>query len=94
MVLIVKKRSGFIKNLIQYALSRRNAELEAYCNRIEIGLSLYSWPITEFESVIVDRSYSNKIDVQDYDTVILFATDVDIARQLSYIEYLLRAHYN
>ena len=75
-------------------MSRRNAELEAYRNRIEIGLSPYSWPITEFESVIVDRSYGNKIDVQDYDTVILFATDVDIARQLSYIEYLLRAHYN
>ena len=78
--MIIKKRSGFTKNLIQYALSRRNAELEAYRDRTEIGLSLYSWPMTEFESVVVDGSYGNEIDVQDYGTVVLFATDVGIAR--------------
>ena len=93
-ILIVKKRSGFTKNLIQHALSRRNAELEAHRDRTEIGLSPYSWPMTEFESVVVDELYGNEINVQDYGTVVLFVIDVSIAGQLSYIEYLLRAHYN
>ena len=93
-VLIVKKRSGFTKNLIQHALSRRNAELEAHRDRTEIGLSPHSWPMTEFESVVVDGPYGNEIDVQDYGTVVLFATDVGIAGQLPYIEHLLRAHHN
>ena len=69
-------------------------ELEVYRDRIEIDLSLHSWPMTEFESVVVDGLYGNEIDVQDYGMVVLFATDVGIAGQLPYIEHLLRAHYN
>ena len=92
--MIVKKRSGFTKNFILHALSRWNAELEAHRNQTEIGLNLYSWPIIEFESVVVDRLYGNEIDVQDYSTVVLFVTDVSIAGQLPYIERLLRAYYN
>ena len=78
-VLIVKKRSGFTKNLIQHALSRRNVELEVHRDRTKIGLSSHSWLMTEFESVVVDGPYGNEIDVQDYGTVVLFATDVGIA---------------
>ena len=92
-VVIVRIKSGFTKNLMLNASRHQKAKLDTNYDHSEADIG-NRYQVTDFGSVIIDGPYGNEIDVQDYGTIVLFATDVGVAGHLLYIEHLLRGHRN
>lgn len=88
-VLVIRMRSGFTKNLISKALSHRNTWFTFTGSSTTIKPSNYR-QVANFAPAIVDGPYGGEVSVGEFETVVLVATDIGIVGHLPYIEHLLK----
>jgi hypothetical protein len=92
-VFMMRPRRGFTRNLGDIA-PQPSRDWKALANSLE-GLELESYDTARSKELkaIIEGPYGNKLNLESYDTVLLFATGIGIAAQLPYVRQLLQQHY-
>jgi predicted ferric reductase len=96
-VFMIKPRKGFtqrVEDIAPKPMEGWKALAIALAKRgEELVLGSYDTAESKELMAIIEGPYGNELNLESYDTVLLFATGIGIAAQLPYIRLLLQQHY-